>query len=475
MYTDLALYIDGKWVNGGGRKGEDVLNPATGKPLAHLPHAGKSDLDQALEAAKRGFALWRATSAYDRAKVMHKASDLIRERHDAISKILVQEQGKVYLEARAEVVTSADIIDWYAEEGRRSYGRIVPGRAKGTRQLVVQEPVGIVAAFTPWNFPVLTPARKIGGALAAGCSLILKASEETPGACVELVRCFADAGVPAGVLNLVFGVPSEVSEHLLAKDAVRKISFTGSIPVGKHLAALAAKGMKRTTMELGGHSPVVVFADADPEKAADTIAAFKYRNAGQVCISPTRFYVQEDVYPRFLKRFTEYANGIKLGDGLDKTTTMGPMANARRIEAMESFVNDAKSRGGKIQTGGKRRGNQGYFFQPTVITDVPDDSKIMTQEPFGPVAPVVTFKTFDEVVERANSLEFGLAAYAFPTSNSTATAIGDALQSGMVGVNSIAISTPETPFGGVKESGHGSEGGSEGLSAYLNTKFISHG
>jgi succinate-semialdehyde dehydrogenase/glutarate-semialdehyde dehydrogenase len=266
-----------------------------------------------------------------------------------------------------------------------------------------------------------------------------------------------------------------VSEYLLAKDAVRKISFTGSIPVGKHLAALAAKGMKRTTMELGGHSPVVVFADADPEKAADTIAAFKYRNAGQVCISPTRFYIQEDVYPRFLERFTEYANGIKLGDGMEKGITMGPMANARRIDAMESFVNDAKHRGGKIETGGKRRGNQGYFFEPTVITEVPDDSKIMTQEPFGPVAPVVTFKTFDEVVERANSLEFGLAAYAFTTSNATAAAIGDALESGMVGVNSVAISTPETPFGGVKESGHGSEGGVEGLGAYLVTKFISQG
>src|SRR5581483_4802632 len=368
--------------------------------LAHLPHASKADLDEALESAKKGFAVWRATSAYDRCKIMHKAADLMRERYDAISKIMVLEQGKPYPEARAEVIGSADIIDWYAEEGRRSYGRIVPGRGKGVRQLVVQEPIGVVAAFTPWNFPVLTPARKIGGALAAGCSLILKASEETPGACVEKVRCFAEAGLPAGVLNLVFGVPSEVSEYLLSKDAIRKISFTGSIPVGKHLAALAAKGMKRTTMELGGHSPVVVSADA--------IAAFKYRNAGQVCISPTRFYVQEDVYPRFLKRFTEYAGGVKIGDGLEKGNTMGPMANARRIEAMESFVNDAKSSGGKIATGGKRHGNQGYFYEPTVITDVPDNCKVMTQEPFGPLAPVVTFKTFDEVVERANSLEYGL-------------------------------------------------------------------
>ena len=475
MYANLELFIDGKWIGGGGRKGEDVINPATEKPLGHLPHASRADLDAALDAAKKGLALWRSTSAYDRSKIMHKAADLMRERQDAIAKVMVQEQGKVYPEARAEVIGSAEIIDWYAEEGRRSYGRIVPGRGKGVRQLVVQEPIGVVAAFTPWNFPVLTPARKVGGALAAGCSLILKASEETPGACIEMVRCFADAGLPAGVLNLVFGVPAEVSEYLLSKDAVRKISFTGSIPVGKHLAQLAAKGMKRTTMELGGHSPVVVFADADPEKAADTIAAFKYRNAGQVCISPTRFYVQEDVYPRFLKRFTEYANGIKVGDGMEKGITMGPMANARRIDTMENFVNDAKARGGKIVTGGNRRGNQGYFFEPTVVTDVPDDSMIMTQEPFGPVAPVVTFKTFDEVVERANSLEFGLAAYAFTTSSSTAAAIGDALESGMVGVNSIAISTPETPFGGVKESGHGSEGGIEGLGAYLVTKFISQG
>jgi succinate-semialdehyde dehydrogenase/glutarate-semialdehyde dehydrogenase len=472
MYAKLELFIDGQWLNGDGRAGEDVINPATEKTLGRLPHASTADLDHALEAAKKGFSVWRATSAYDRAKILRKAADLMRERHDAISKILVQEEGKAYPEARAEVMTSADIIEWYAEEGRRAYGRIVPGRGK-VRQIVVQEPVGIVAAFTPWNFPALTPARKIGGALAAGCSLILKASEETPGTCIEMVRCFADAGLPAGVLNLVFGAPSAISEHLIAKDEVRKISFTGSIPVGKHLAALAAKGMKRATMELGGHSPVVVFADADPEKSADTIAAFKYRNAGQVCISPTRFYVQEPVYGRFLARFTEYAKSLKVGDGLEKGVAMGPLANARRIDAMDSFVNDARDRGGKVVTGGSRRGNQGYFYEPTVITDLPDDCKLMTQEPFGPLAPVVTFKTLDEVVERANSLPYGLAAYAFTGSAQTANLIGDALQSGMVGVNSIAVSTAETPFGGIKESGYGSEGGLEGLQAYLNTKFIS--
>jgi succinate-semialdehyde dehydrogenase/glutarate-semialdehyde dehydrogenase len=473
MYTDLALYIGGAWRNRDGRQGEDVINPATEKPLAHLPHAGASDLDEALEAAKKGLALWRTTSAYDRAKVLRKAAGLVRERAEAIAQIMTQEQGKVLAESRLEVMVTADIIEWFAEEGRRAYGRIIPGRVKGTRQLVTQEPVGVVAAFTPWNFPTLTPARKIGASLAAGCSIIIKPSEETPGSCVELVRCFVDAGLPAGVLNLVFGVPAKVSEHLIASDLVRKISFTGSVPVGKHLAGLAAKGMKRATMELGGHSPVVVFADADPEKTADTIAAFKFRNAGQVCISPTRFYVQEPVYDRFLKRFTEFANGIKLGDGLEPATTMGPLANARRLDAMEAIVNDSKARGGKVVTGGKRRGNQGYFFEPTVITDLPDDCKLMTQEPFGPIAPVTTFKSFDEVVGRANALPFGLAAYAFTGSAQTANAIGEALDSGMVGVNSVLISTPETPFGGVKESGYGHEGGIEGMEAYMVRKFIS--
>src|SRR5438270_11019403 len=472
MYTDLALHIGGDWKGGGGRRGEDVVNPATERPLAHLPHASTADLDLALEAAKKGFEVWRATSAYDRAKVLRKAAALVRDRADTIARIMTQEQGKVLAESRAEVLTTADIIEWFAEEGRRAYGRVVPGRGRGVRQLVVQEPVGVVAAFTPGNFPTLTPARKIAASLAAGCSIILKASEETPGACVEMVKCFIDAGLPPGVINLVFGVPATISEHLIASPIVRKISFTGSVPVGKHLAQLAAKGMKRATMELGGHSPVVVFGDADPEKTADTISAFKYRNAGQVCISPTRFYVQETIYDRFLKRFTDNAKAIKLGDGLEKDTTMGPLANPPRLDAMDTFVADAKTRGGKVVTGGNRSGNQGFFFEPTVITDIPDDSKIMTEEPFGPLAPIVTFKTFDEVVERANSLEFGLAAYAFTSSGATAAAVGDALEAGMVGVNSIAISTPETPFGGVKESGYGHEGGIEGLEAYTNKKLI---
>jgi succinate-semialdehyde dehydrogenase / glutarate-semialdehyde dehydrogenase len=472
MYTELGLFIGGKWTNGANRKSEPVINPANEKSLADLPHASKGDLDEAVEAAKKGFEVWRKTSAWDRGRVMRKAADLIRERAPNIAKILTQEQGKTIAEATGEVLAAADVIEWMGEEGKRAYGRIIPSRLPGTRQMVMQEPVGICAAFTPWNFPAITPARKIAGALSAGCSLILKASEETPGTAVEMARAFADAGLPAGVLNLVFGIPGEISEHLIAKSEIRKISFTGSIPVGKHLVKLAADTMKRVTMELGGHSPVIVFDDVDPEKTADAAAAGKYRNAGQVCVSPTRFYVQENSYNKFAARFTEKAKGLKLGDGLDKDTRMGPLANARRLDAMNNIVADCQSRGGKLATGGKRHGNQGYFFEPTVVTDLPDDSKIMTQEPFGPIAPIVPFKTFDEVVARANSLPFGLAAYAFTNNAKQAAAIGDALEAGMVGVNTYAISMAETPFGGIKESGYGHEGSIEGLEMYTVKKYI---
>ncbi len=476
MYTDLALYIDGKWHNGSGRKGEDVLNPATEKPLAHLPHASKADLDEALEAAKKGFALWRATSAYDRAKIMRKAADLMRERHDAISKVMVQEQGKVYAEARAEVITSADIIDWYAEEGRRSYGRIVPGRAKGTRQLVVQEPVGVVAAFTPWNFPVLTPARKVGGALAAGCSLILKASEETPGACVEMVRCFADAGLPGrraqpGVRRAGGSLRASAREGRRAQDLLHRLD------PGRQ-ASRRARRQRHETHHHGARRP---FAGRGvrrrrsrrrrPTPSPRSSTAMPGRSASRRPASTCRRTSTRNSSraSRNMPRASSSATVWRKASPWDRWRMRAG------IDAMESFVADAKSRGGKVVTGGKRGGNQGFFYEPTIVTEVPDDSKVMTQEPFGPIAPIVTFKTFDEVVERANSLPFGLAAYAFTSSNSTAAAIGDAIESGMVGVNSIAISTPETPFGGVKESGHGSEGGIEGLGAYLNTKFISQG
>ncbi len=473
MYATLEMLIDGKFTRGSSGKSEPVINPATEQTLAELPHAAKSDLEAAVAAAEKGFNAWKAMSAYDRYRILRKGAEILRGRADAIAKILTMEQGKIIAEAKIEVVTSADILDWYAEEGRRAYGRIIPGRMAGVRQMVIKEPVGIVAAFTPWNFPALTPMRKIAGALAAGCSLILKPSEETPGTAVEVARCLQEAGLPEGALNVVFGVPAEVSSYLIAHPKVRKISFTGSTAVGKQLMKLAADGMKRTTMELGGHAPVIVFDDVDAASVAKIAAGGKYRNAGQVCISPTRFFVHESKYKQFVDTFTEVASGLKLGDGLDPTTQMGPMANARRLEAMDMFVSDAKAKGAKVRTGGERPANQGFFYKPTVLADVPAEARIMTEEPFGPLAPIVPFKSFDEVVERANGVAYGLAAYAFTNDEKRATAIADALQWGMVGVNSLAVSTPETPFGGIKDSGHGSEGGIEGLEAYLNVKFVS--
>jgi succinate-semialdehyde dehydrogenase/glutarate-semialdehyde dehydrogenase len=472
MYETLAMYIDGQWCQGSTGDGEDVVNPATEAVLGRLPHASAADLDKALAAAKKGAEIWRRTNAYERGRILEKASDLVRARADQIATVLTTEQGKVLAEAKMEVLTAADICQWYAEEGRRAYGRIIPGRMPGQRQMVLREPIGPVAAFTPWNFPAVTPMRKMAGALGAGCSIIIKASEETPGTCIAMVRAFVEAGVPAGVLNLVFGVPDKISRHLIASPIIRKISFTGSIPVGKHLAKLAAEGMKKATMELGGHSPVIVFDDVDAIKVAEVAAAGKYRNAGQVCISPTRFYVQEGAYEKFLGRFTEIAKAMKVGNGLEAGTQMGPLANKRRVDSITGFVADAKQHGATVAAGGERIGNQGYFYAPTVLSNVSEGSRIMNEEPFGPAAPILPFKSFDEVIQRANRLEFGLAAYAFTKSAATATAVADALESGMVGVNHLGISLPETPFGGVKESGYGHEGGIEGLDAYLVTKFV---
>ena len=474
-YTSLELFIDGRFRSGEGRSTEPVFNPATAGAIADLPHATTADLDEALSAAHRAFPAWAATTALERSAVMRRAAQLIRDRLEAIAIIMTLEQGKPVAESRGELHHAADVIDWYAEEGRRTYGRVVPSRVPGVRMVVTQEPVGPVAAFTPWNFPALTPCRKIGGALAAGCTIVIKASEEVPGTAVEIARAFADAGLPAGVLNLVFGNPATVSAQLIASPLIRKVSFTGSTAIGKQLMKLCAEDLKRTTMELGGHGPVIVFDDVDVEAVAETAALGKYRNAGQVCVSPTRFFVQEAVHDRFLNRFTEVARGIRLGNGLQDGVQMGPLANPRRIEAMETLVQDAIDRGGKVETGGKRRGNDGWFFEPAVLSGLQDDAMIMTDEPFGPVAPILPFTDFDEVVQRANSLPYGLASYAFSTSARRVADIGPALKSGMVGINTFAISQPETPFGGVLDSGHGSEGGTEGLLAYLDTKLTSTG
>jgi succinate-semialdehyde dehydrogenase/glutarate-semialdehyde dehydrogenase len=472
MYPTITMLIDGEWLDVGSRASQDVVDPATGARIGTLPHASTADLDRALDAASRGFRKWRAMTSFDRYKIIRSAAQLIRERQEHIATVLTREQGKIRAEALLEVATAADIYDWYAEEGRRSYGRIIPGRVAGVRNMVIQEPVGPVAAFTPWNFPAITPARKIAGALGAGCSIIIKPAEETPGTTLEMARAFQDAGLPAGVLNVVFGVPGAISEYLIKSPVIRKISFTGSVPVGKHLATLAAQGMKRATMELGGHSPVVIAEDADPEKTAEAAVKGKFRNAGQICVSPTRFFVHESIAERFSKRFVEAANALTLGSGLDPKSGMGPLANPRRVKAMEEFVADARDRGAKIAAGGSKSGSEGYFFQPTVVTGLGDDAKLMRDEPFGPVAPVVSYKTLDEVIERANSLPFGLAAYAFTNSSKTAGVLTDALEAGLVGINTYGISTPETPFGGVKDSGYGQEGGIEGLEAYTVKKFV---
>jgi len=474
MYENLSLYIDGKFTSGDSGVTSDVLNPANDTVLAKLPHAKKAELDAALAAADKGFKEWKRVSAYERAKILRKAADLIRARAEDIAKVLTQEQGKILIEARLEVQGAADITDWFAEEGRRAYGRIIPARADGVRNMVIMEPVGPVAGFAPWNFPVTQAVRKIAAALAAGCSIIIKCPEETPGSPLGLVRCFHDAGVPPGVINLVYGTPAEISEYLIPSPIIRKISFTGSVPVGKHLNALAASHMKRATMELGGHAPVLVYDDVDVEYVAKLMAAMKYRNAGQVCISPTRFFLQEKIYDRFVAQFTDLAKSIKVGDGMDPTSKMGPLANARRVNAIEQFVQDAQEKGAKVATGGKRIGNQGNFFEPTVLTDVPDNARIMNEEPFGPVAVMLRFKDTEEVLPRANKLPYGLASYAFTRNGKIATHIADALESGMVTINHHGLALPETPFGGIKDSGFGHEGGTEGLLVYMQPKFVSY-
>jgi succinate-semialdehyde dehydrogenase / glutarate-semialdehyde dehydrogenase len=472
MYQDVSLYIDGSWGKASGGKTEPVLNPATGEQIGTYAHADKADLERAAQAALKGFKAWRKVSAYERYKIMRKAAELLRSRIDDVTKIMTMEQGKPVAEAKMEIANGCDVIDWFAEEGRRAYGWIIPARAEGVYQLAIKEPVGPVAAFTPWNFPINQAVRKISAALGAGCSIVLKGAEDTPGSIAQLVRAYADAGVPAGVINLVYGNPAEVSEYLIPHPIIRKVTFTGSTAVGKHLAALAGKHMKRTTMELGGHAPGIVFEDADIDAAVKVLSASKFRNAGQVCIAPTRLLVQENVYDQFVDKFTAATKAIKVGDGLEPDTKMGPLVHSRRVDALEGFVADAKKRGAKVKTGGNRIGNKGFFFEPTVVTDVPHEARIMNEEPFGPLAMIAPFSNFDGVVSEANRLPYGLAAYAFTRSTKTATAIGAAIESGMVAINSAALALPELPFGGVKDSGYGTEGGKDAIEAYLNTKFI---
>ena len=472
MYEDLSLYINGQFLKGDGRREQDIVDPATDEVIGKLPHATKADLDLALSSAQAAFQAWKKSSPMERSRVLRKVAELSRARAGEIGRNITMDQGKPLAEAVGEVTVCSEHADWAAEECRRIYGRVVPPRTDGVRQLVLREPIGVVAAFSPWNFPFNQAIRKIVSALGAGCTIIIKGPEDAPSAVVAIARLFHEAGLPPGCLNVVWGVPSEISTYLIHSPVVRKISFTGSVPVGKQLAAMAGALMKPATMELGGHSPVIVCDDADVEAAADLMAGAKFRNAGQVCVSPTRFYVQEKAYDRFVARLLDKVSKVKVGPGLEADTKMGPLAHKRRVPAIAGFVDDANARGAEVLAGGSRMGTRGNFFLPTVIGEPPDDSKLMTEEPFGPIMGVKRFKSLDDAIARANSLPFGLAAYAFTSSIRNATKIENELESGMITINHLGFALAEVPFGGVKDSGHGSEGGSETFDGYLVTKFI---
>lgn len=471
-YQNTQLLIDGKWCDAANGKTLAVHNPATGQEIGRVAHAAIADLDRALEAAQKGFEVWRKTPVVERGKIMRQAVSLLRERTPQIAALMTQEQGKPLAEAKGEIGMATEVIEWFAEEARRVYERVVPSRNLLSQQLVLKDPVGPVAAFTPWNFPINQIVRKMSAALATGCSIIVKAPEETPASPAELLRAFVDAGVPPGVIGLVYGNPAEISNYLIPHPIIRKITFTGSTPVGKQLAAMAGQHMKRATMELGGHAPVIVAEDADVEMAAKAAGAAKFRNAGQVCISPTRFLVHESLRDAFAKAMVAQAESLKVGNGMDDGITMGPLANSRRLTAMAEFTADAIKHGASVATGGERIGSSGNFFAPTVLLDVSLQSKVFNEEPFGPMAAIRTFKTLDEAIDESNRLPFGLASYAFTRSLKNAHQLSQNLQVGMLWINQPAVAWPEMPFGGVKDSGYGSEGGSEALEAYINTKSV---
>jgi succinate-semialdehyde dehydrogenase/glutarate-semialdehyde dehydrogenase len=469
-YPELKLYIGGEWKTA---DGAPVINPHDESVLGTVPHATRQDLDNALAAAEHGFKVWSRTSPAKRAETIFAATKLMRERIEEMAYAMTVEQGKPIGQSRLEILRGCEIMEWDAQEGRRVYGRIIPSEP-GMRHSVLRQPIGVVAAFSPWNFPMSSPARKVGGALSAGCSIILKASEETPAGAVQLVQAFHDAGLPPGVLNLVFGKPSDISEYLIPQPAVRLITFTGSVPVGKHLSAMAGAHMKPVIMELGGHSPVIVCNDVDPVSAAATSAIGKSRNAGQVCVSPTRFFVEDKIYDQFTATFAEKAAAMKIGNGLDPANQMGPLANERRIAAMEMFVADAVAKGARVAAGGTRIGNRGYYFPLTVLADVPDDARAMHEEPFGPLALLSRVHSVDEAIEKANSVPYGLAGYAFTNSARNADRLADGVEVGNLSINHLVASSAETPFGGVKDSGIGREGGVEGLQCYTVVKNVSH-
>ena len=472
-YPDTQLFIDGQWGAAADGRTLPVANPATGQTIGQVAHAGRADLERAVAAAVRGFDTWRRMAPIERARILRKAAALLRERAPEIGRLVTMEQGKPLVESTGEANAAADIVEWFADEGQRVYGRVVASRGSlAIRQLVLKDPVGPTAAFTPWNFPINQVVRKVGAALAAGCSMIVKAAEETPAGPAAFIQAFADAGLPPGVLGLVYGSPPEISSYLIAHPAIRKVSFTGSTVVGKQLAGLAGQHMKRVTMELGGHAPVIVAEDADLELAIKTMGGAKFRNAGQVCISPTRFLVHESVAREFGERMAAHAAGLKVGNGLEPGTQMGPLANARRVGAMQELVGDAVTRGARVLAGGERMAGSGNFWKPTVLSDVPADARIEHDEPFGPVATVRSVASLDAAIAEANRLPYGLAGYAFTRSLKNADLLTRELQVGMLWINMPAMPSAEMPFGGLKDSGYGSEGGPEALEAYLNTRSV---
>ena len=478
LYPTPKLLINGEWISAGEAGAMDVVNPATGAVIGQCPKASPAQLDAALKAADDAFVTWSTTPGAERYAILRRAADLLRTRAPAIASVVTAEMGKPRSQAVGEIVSSCDVIDFLGEEAKRRGGRLIPTRGSQLiAQMVTHEPVGPCVLLTPWTFPINLPAKKIAGARAAGCTVILKPAENTPGSAQLLVECFVDAGVPKGVLNFVHGDPGPIAEHLIASPVTRKVSFTGSTAVGKQLGALAASHMKRFTPELGGHAPVIVSKNADVDRAIAMCAATKFRNAGQVCVSPTRFLVAREIYDKFVAEFAAYASKLKVGDpGADETVDMGPLAHGRRISAMEQMVADIGGSGGgnrgEVVTGGSVIAGSGFFFQPTVIANPSPDSRFMTEEPFGPIAGIVPFEAIEDAVGIANSLRYGLAAYAFSGDLDEAHYLGKNLRAGMVGINQLIVASPETPFGGIGDSGFGSEGGEEGYLAFTDTKLV---
>lgn len=472
MYQNLGNFIDGKWSNNTKEK-INVVNPCNEELLGTIPSSKEKELDQALQSAKKAMESWRKTSPWERSKIIKKIADNIRENIDTIANTMTLETGKPLAESRGETMASAEQFDWFAEETKRIYGQLIASRSSDVRLQVRYEPVGVVAAFCAWNFPILLPARKVAASIAAGCSVILKPASETPGTCMHMVEACKKAGLPNGVVNFVTGKSSFISKYLLASPIIKKVSLTGSVEVGKQILKLAAEGIKKVSMELGGHAPVLIFDDANIDEAAVTCSNFKFRNAGQVCISPTRFFVQENSYEKFCEIFTKNTKGLKLGNGLDQDTNVGPLANKRGLEHIIDLVEDAKVKGAKVLTGGSqsKKFNKGFFYEPTVLNNVSSKADIMTIEPFGPVAPIIKFKDPNDAYEIANNTNFGLAGYVFTSSLQNAHIASEKLEVGMVGVNDMMLASAEIPFGGVKESGFGREGGSLGIFDYLVPKY----